>query len=502
MVTSLIARSKARGHVDAIRVANATEARRGFHDRVLDGIRKFLEAHAMQGKTGAREFYEFEKTLHERLLEAEREIVADVMSASDVEADAIEIEGRIHRRVLRSRQTYMTACGEVEVERWLYKNRADPTAHALAALDLRLGIIEGFWTQRAAQQAAWVVTQMTPKAAEKLFEQVGNMAPSKSSLDRLPKALAERWEAEREKYEHVLREAIAVPEGASTVAVSIDGVLAPIDGGSHPSEVRADAAVEGRLCKGAVGYREVGCATLAFCDEKGDLISAIRFGRGPEPKKLTLKDTLRKDLAHVLAQHPELRLAKITDAGGDNWEYLATLPEGPEILDFFHATEHLADAIATVYGDGKLATRHRFELLRERLLTEDKGAEAVISALVHLHRKHPKLKRVEQVLSYFRKNKHRMRYAEWKRQGFMIGSGVVEAACKTLVAQRLKLSGMRWSVHGSQAILTMRGWDQSERFDEAWALVAATYERDVHVLANVVDITPAPEKKPPKHASR
>ncbi len=502
MTKPSVVRSPIALRADVARVLSASEARRGFHDRVLDGIRKFLEAHAMQGKTGAREFYEFEKTLHERLLEAEREIVGDVMAASDVEADAIEVEGRVHRRVLRSRQTYMTACGEVQVERWLYKDRTDPTAHALSALDLRLGIIEGFWTQRAAQQASWVVTQMTPKAGEELFGRVGNMDPSKSSLDRLPKALGERWESEREKYEQVLREALVVPDGAHTIALSIDGVLAPIDGGNHPSEVRADAAAEGRLCKGPVGYREVGCATLAFCDDKGDLISALRFGRGPESKKLSLKDTLRKDLAHVLAQHPELRLAKITDAGGDNWEYLATLPEGPEILDFFHATEHLADALAAIHGDGTLTTRHKFEFLRERLLTEDNGADSVIQALAYLHRKHPKLKRVAQVLSYFRNNKKRMRYAEWKRQGFMIGSGVVEAACKTLVAQRLKLSGMRWGSHGAQAILTMRGWDQSDRFDEAWALVADTYQRDVHVLANVVDITPKPDKKRRPRASR
>lgn len=456
----------------------------------------------MAGKTGPREFYDFEKALHERLLEAEREIVADVMAASDVEADAIEIEGRVHRRVLRSAQTYMTACGEVAVERWLYKDRSDPTAHALAALDLRLGIVEGFWTQRAAEQASWVVTQMTPKKAEDLFERVGNMKPSKSSLDRLPKAVGERWEAERETFEQVLREAIVVPEGATSIAVSIDGVLAPIDGGNSPTDVRRAAASEGRLSKGPAGYREVGCATLAFCDAKGDLISAIRFGRGPETKKLTLKDTLRKDLAHVLARHPDLRLAKITDAGGDNWEYLATLPEGPEILDFFHATEHLASGIAAVHGDGTFATRHKFEALRERLLTEDDGVDAVINALAYLHRKHPRLQRLGQVLRYFRKNRKRMRYAEWEREGFMIGSGVVEAACKTLVAQRLKLSGMRWGARGAQAVLTMRGWDQSERFDDAWALVAATYHRDVHVLANVVDITPAPEKKPRRRASR
>ncbi len=148
-----------------------------------------------------------------------------------------------------------------------------------------------------------------------------------------------------------------------------------------------------------------------------------------------------------------------------------------------------------MHGDGTFATRHKFEELRHRLLTEDDGVDAVINALAYLQRKHPRLQRLGQVLRYFRKNRKQMRYAEWKREGFMIGSGVVEAACKTLVAQRLKLSGMRWGSRGAQAILTMRGWDQSERFDEAWALVAATYHREVHVLANVVDITPKPEKR-------
>ena len=104
-------------------VVGASESRRTFHDKVLDGIRKFLEAHAMGAKTGPRDFYQFEKELHARLMEAEREIVGDVMAASDVDADAIEIEGVVHRRVLKSAETYMTAAGAVHVERWLYKDR-------------------------------------------------------------------------------------------------------------------------------------------------------------------------------------------------------------------------------------------------------------------------------------------------------------------------------------------------------------------------------------------
>ena len=79
-----------------------------------------------------------------------------------------------------------------------------------------------------------------------------------------------------------------------------------------------------------------------------------------------------------------------------------------------------------------------------------------------------------------------MQYWTWREQGLPVGSGVVEAACKSLVAQRLKLGGMMWSEDGAQAILTLRAWDQSDRFDRAWAMVAATWQ------AEVTTIQPAP----------
>lgn len=69
---------------------------------------------------------------------------------------------------------------------------------------------------------------------------------------------------------------------------------------------------------------------------------------------------------------------------------------------------------------------------------------------------------------------------------------------KTLVTQRLKQSGMRWSVCGAQAILTPRGWDHSDRFDDAWALIAATFEVEVTVLANVIAFKPLPAPKTPR----
>jgi hypothetical protein len=336
---------------------------------------------------------------------------------------------------------------------------------------------------------------MTPGKAEELFARVGNMAPSKSSLDRLPKALSDRWEAGRDDHEAALRDALVIPDGAVSVAVSLDGVLAPMEG-TRPVEKRNQAAAEGRVIKGPVGYREVGCATLAFCDDKGDLLGAVRMARAPEPNKRTLKASLAAELAAALAKQPQLRIVKLADGVDDNWTFLSDeLPDGVEVLDFFHATEHLHAAVAAAYGDGTRETQYRYGNLRETLRDDADGVAKVIRAVDHLRKKCPRSTIIERAAAYFRKHRRRMNYAAVKAQGLMIGSGVVEAACKTLVAQRLKLSGMRWGRAGAQAILTPRGWDQSERFDEAWARVAATYQVEVHVLANIIALKPPSESR-------
>jgi hypothetical protein len=476
----------------------AADAPVGRVDR-LDRLRAGLDMLRMKDKRSPQAFAEFERELHARVMELERDVIAAEMAQLDVDAEAVLIEGKLHRRVLRRSQTYVTSAGEVVVERTLYKDRTDDDGRAVSPMELTLGIVGDFWTPRAAQQALWVVTQMTPKKAEELFERIGNMAPSKSSLDRLPKLIAERWEGQRETFEEALRDGLAIPEGTASIAVSLDGVLAPMEDAAV-TERRTEAAAEGRVTKGPLGYREVGCATVSFCDEKGDLLGAIRMARAPEPKKATLKRMLAKEVTAVLHARPDLKLLKIADGAADNWEFLSrALPEGEEAVDFFHATEHLHVAVAAAYGDGTLQTQHRYEALREALRDKEGGVERVIGALRYLATKHPRRPKIRQALGYFRGHRARMNYATLKQQGLMIGSGVVEAACKTLVTQRLKNSGMRWSQAGAQAILTPRGWDQSERFDNAWALVAATFHAEVTVLANVIAIRP---DKPRKPASR
>ena len=85
-------------------------------------------------------------------------------------------------------------------------------------------------------------------------------------------------------------------------------------------------------------------------------------------------------------------------------------------------------------------------------------------------------------------NLETFRYSETKDMGYPIGSGVVEAACKTLVTQRMKCSGMRWGQDGGQAILTFRGHIQSDRFERGWNLLKNEYVHDVTLPDNVVPL--------------
>ena len=475
-----------------------TTTPRANRAKQIDALLAFVDTARMRRKYTAGWFEDLETELHRRVMELERELTGEIMVAHDVDAGAVEIAGTTHRRVLRASQTYMTQAGPVSVERWLYRDRGDDATPSVSPMERRLGIVGDFWTPKAAKTALWVVAQMTPQKAEELFARTGGMAPSKSSLDRLPKLVSDDWERARDAHEAALRDALVVPDGTVSVAVSLDGVLAPIDGGTSPVEVRNAAARAGFTSKGPAGYREVGCATLSFCDAKGELLGAIRMARTPEPKKRTLKASLAAELLAALQRRPDLKVVKVADGVDDNWTFLSEqLPDGDEALDFFHASEHLHAAIAAAYGDGTRETRHRFEELRDALRDEHDGVERVIRALDYLRKKHPRRDVLRRCAAYFRKHRHRMRYAALVERGLPIGSGVVEAACKTLVAQRLKLSGMRWG-RGAQAILTARGWDQSDRFDEAWALLAAEHHVEIHVLANVIPFAPPAKPKRPR----
>lgn len=84
------------------------------------------------------------------------------------------------------------------------------------------------------------------------------------------------------------------------------------------------------------------------------------------------------------------------------------------------------------------------------------------------------IEEVEKTIAYFRSNIHRMRYRQFKKEGYFVGSGVVEAGCKTILGQRLKQSGMHWTVAGANSIIALRCCQQSGRWEEFWEMNSAS----------------------------
>ena len=132
------------------------------------------------------------------------------------------------------------------------------------------------------------------------------------------------------------------------------------------------------------------------------------------------------------------------------------------ILDFFHATEYLAKLAAAVHpGDEEGALEQTKQWSR---LLRDEGGHAMIAVLEAWEM--PKVRGVaavwDEVLGYFRNQVHRMDYPTYEANGWYIGSGAVESACKTVVGQRLKGSGMRWSEMGAHWVCHVRALYRSE----------------------------------------
>jgi hypothetical protein len=192
----------------------------------------------------------FEQELHRLFVAAEREALGQELSRFDLDVPTIEVAGERYHRVLRCATTYPSAVGPVRVARSL--SRRPHSGHAWCPLELRAGIIEGSWTPWAAPQATGVVAPLTPKEGEELCDLLGNMTPSQSPLARWPTALSVHWEAQRPHFAATLRQQEAMPDEAGAMAVSLDGVMAPMKDGQRQAK-RQQARVQGQSPSGPAG---------------------------------------------------------------------------------------------------------------------------------------------------------------------------------------------------------------------------------------------------------
>jgi len=168
-----------------------------------------------------------------------------------------------------------------------------------------------------------------------------------------------------------------------------------------------------------------------------------------------------------------LNQAKTVIALTDGARYNRTIvqthfPDAVHIVDLFHAYEQLTAIAHILWGQEAKAPKAWRDLLEAgdiSRLVRKAGKQLPASA--------KSKKALLKQLGYFEKNAPQMHYADYRDRKFFVGSGVVEAGCRTVIGERLKQSGMRWSVRGANAIIALRCCILSGRFEDFWAARAS-----------------------------
>jgi hypothetical protein len=245
--------------------------------------------------------------------------------------------------------------------------------------------------------------------------------------------------------------------------VEVDGTGVPV----RASETEGRAGKDG---DGKAGTREVKLArlfTVSRLDSKGRPVTdpgsssyAFTFDGKDALAGLVKAEYLRRGGEH------HRQVVALGDGAAWIWTMAGDLyPQATHIVDIYHAREHLHDlathlAFITPDPPGWLASR-----LGE---LDDGDIEAIIGAARAYPLAGVKAEELNKKIGYFEHNIHRMRYAHFKKLGMFTGSGHIEAACKQIVCQRTKQSGMHWTVQGAASIIALRCQHASGRWDELW----------------------------------
>lgn len=143
-------------------------------------------------------------------------------------------------------------------------------------------------------------------------------------------------------------------------------------------------------------------------------------------------------------------------------------PGSIQIVDLYHARQHLWDLARKLHPNDEASQKAWMKTHQKRML--DKGKiEKLVGALRSIETTNPELaEKIRIEADYFEKNADRMRYPKFRLQHLFVGSGVIEAGCKTVIGARLKQSGMFWTVRGANAILALRCCQLNGRFEDYW----------------------------------
>jgi hypothetical protein len=438
--------------------------------------------------------------------------MARAMKRADAQAPEMDIDGKRwgNRRV--TPHDYETVFGTVSLERAVYQQSG--RGRVAVPLDLRLGMVEGTYTPRLARIATKALANMPEQEAADMLGEVGVATLSNSTIGRLGRAMAARYEQRRPIIASAIREQHPIPAEAVTVQVGLDGVMVPQDGehaqprgrkSDDPEPPRHETRY-GVVCDpgpaasdGTAGraWHEGGVGTLAFYDVDGERLDTIYLARMPEPHKKTLVEELEAELHTVLREQPAMNIVLASDGADPQWQALDAIesrlpPESSghrmKLVDAFHVAEYVQKAANAIWGIGEPEAHVQAAAWRETIKVKASGADEVLRSMrarLSAPRNATGRKELREAIDYIARQNAlgRMKYVEAQRRGYPIGTGVTEAAAKTVVGSRMKRAGARFSQHGGQTVMLFRTATLSRRFEALHRELGATYAATVKEAA-------------------
>lgn len=379
--------------------------------------------------------------------------------------------GRRARRVARRTKTVRTLLGGIEVARGYF--HCGTCRLGFAPIDVRLGVPGTSLSPGLARAAALAGAEMPyAKSVELIGTVTGLDLASTSTLARTTRAAGVRARALIAAEHHAATTGprpVPAADDSDAMGVCylvIDGTGAPM----LPRECAGRAGKDG----GRAGTREVkiGCfftqsgrdpATGDPVQDPGSVSYISTFEPAAGFATQAKAEYLRRGFDQI--RQP------IVLGDGAHWIWNIAdqhFPAATQIVDYFHAREHLADLtkLLTAVLDDPAAFEQR---LVDALDLGDTTAIATAVADLHLPQQEPDLATPAATeVGYFTGNHHRMQYADFTANGYYIGSGPVESACNTIVKQRAKRAGMHWSITGLDPVLALRTLHQSRREAILW----------------------------------
>jgi len=456
-------------------------------EEIMAKVKSHLQNHSekLDADLTAENAESVTKCIMETVMEAALAGFKTYIQENEIQENTIDHEGQKYQFNRTSSKEFSTVFGKTKLERRLYQNSS---GESFVPLDHAWNMEGQFATIEVREAVLFALSLMTACEARQVFDKCATFQLAESSFKKIAQNMEPYLEDNIDDLLETIRTEEVIPlEEVKVMAVSEDGVNVLLqEPGKKKGRKRKRPGMRKPELEGEfdspTSYKNAVVGSVSLygdvpLDEKAPLRLQSRYlARMPEDKALTLKAQLQQEVESTLKRLPD-HVTKIfvSDAATGIRKEVDTNPlfEGFEkIIDFFHTTDHLSNAAEAIFGQGNDEGEKWYESKRLLLLEEEDGADDVYRSLLYYQKSYKYSKDRQESLTreikFFKNNKSRMEYKRFRDNGWPIGSGVIEAACKSIVKCRLCRSGMRWTRAGGQTILTLRSLVKSGRWESFW----------------------------------